>query len=169
MICRICREDKSLDNFHKNKTNVTGFDYRCKSCRREEAKAGRENNYFVHYCRGKRSECKTKGFEFDLTPEFLEDIWTGICPVFGVEIERASQGRGSHHSAHLDRIDPSKGYLIGNVAWISGRANRIKYDATSEELRKIADWMEGVTTTADECKQVEPSGSKQGTPQQEKI
>ena len=39
-----------------------------------------------------------------------------------------------------------KGYIKGNVAWISGRANRIKYDASIEELRQIVDWMERVTT-----------------------
>lgn len=142
---------------------MTGLDYRCKSCRKEEARVGRENNYFQHYCRGKKSECKTKGYDFDLTPEFLEEIWTGYCPIFGVEISRASEGRGSHNSAHLDRIDSSKGYLIGNVSWISGRANRIKYDATAKELRSIADWMEGVTTSRDECSDVRPSGLKQGT------
>ena len=54
--------------------------------------------------------------------------------------------RGSHHSAHLDRLDPNKGYVIDNVSWISGRANRIKYNATVEELRAIADWMERATT-----------------------
>ena len=32
------------------------------------------------------------------------------------------------------------------MAWISGRANRIKYDASIEELRQIVDWMERVTT-----------------------
>ena len=59
----------------------------------------------------------------------------------------SSQGQGSHpHSAHLDRLDPNKGYVIGNVSWISGRANRIKYNATVEELRAIADWMERATT-----------------------
>lgn len=50
------------------------------------------------------------------------------------------------HSAHLDRLGPNKGYVIGNVSWISGRANRIKYNATVEELRAIADWMERATT-----------------------
>lgn len=36
--------------------------------------------------------------------------------------------------------------VIGNVSWISGRANRIKYNATVEELRAVADWMERATT-----------------------
>ena len=89
MICRICKEDKSEDNFHRKKNSVTGLDNRCKSCRKEMARVERENNYFQHYCRGKKSECKTKGYDFDLTPEFLEGIWTGICPIFNVEISRA--------------------------------------------------------------------------------
>lgn len=145
-VCRICKRELPDDCFQKNKTNKSGLDHRCKECRRKEAKKNRENNYFVAYCRGKRSECKKKGIKFNLTPEYLESIWTGYCPVFGTELHRASEGRGSTKSAHLDRLDPSKGYTIGNVAWISGRANRIKYDATIEELRAIADWMERATT-----------------------
>lgn len=100
----------------------------------------------MQVCRTKKSECKRKGIEYNLTPEYLESIWTGVCPIFNVHIERASHGRGSHHSAHLDRLDPNKGYVIGNVSWISGRANRIKYNATVEELRAVADWMERATT-----------------------
>lgn len=83
-----------------------------------------------------------------MTPDYLEALWTGVCPIFGTELVFASLGRGSTVSAHLDRInpDPLVGYIPGNVAWISGRANRIKYNATVEELRLIADWMEGATT-----------------------
>lgn len=148
-ICNICKVEKDLSNFHKNSRN--GFDGRCKSCKRIIAKTKREENYFRQYCITKKSECRKKGLEFNLNPEFLEKLWTGYCPVFGDELFRHSEGRGSHKSAHLDRIDPKKGYIVGNVAWISGRANRIKYDATAQELRQIADWMESATTI--------PSGS----------
>lgn len=163
MLCIICNIEQELDQFSRSRTNASGYDHRCRSCRSKTARQKREENYFLYYCRGKKSECKTKGYDFDLTPEYLESIWTGKCPVFGVDLFRASEGKGSHQSAHLDRIDSGKGYLIGNVAWISGRANRIKYDATADELRRIADWMEGVTTSRDECSDVGPSGSKQGT------
>lgn len=164
ILCRICNKEQDEDQFQRSRCNSSGFDHRCRSCRSLLSRKAREENYFLHYCRGKKSECKRKGYDFDLTPEYLESIWTGFCPIFGVELFRASEGMRSHRSAHLDRLDSSKGYLIGNVAWISGRANRIKYDATSEELRKIADWIEGVTTIRDECNDVGPSGSKQGTP-----
>jgi hypothetical protein len=145
-VCRICKRELPDSYFCKNKGNKTGLDYRCRYCRKIESREYREKHYFSAYCRTKKSECKRKGIEYNLTPEYLESIWTGVCPIFNVPIERASHGRGSHHSAHLDRLDPNKGYVIGNVSWISGRANRIKYNATVEELRAVVDWMERATT-----------------------
>lgn len=145
-VCRICKRELTDSYFCKNKGNKTGLDYRCRDCRKIESREYREKHYFSAYCRTKKSECKRKGIEYNLTPEYLESIWTGVCPIFNVPIERASHGRGSHHSAHLDRLDPNKGYVIGNVSWISGRANRIKYNATVEELRVVADCMERATT-----------------------
>lgn len=144
--CRICKQTKAITEFHKNRLNTDGLDTRCKQCKKETAKRARENDYFKYYTRTKESECKRKGIPFNLTPEYLESIWTGICPIFNVELFRCSEGKGSHHSAHLDRLVPAKGYVIGNVAWISGRANRIKLNATVEELRLIADWIESATT-----------------------
>lgn len=78
--------------------------------------------------------------------DYLASIWTGECPIFHVPISYNHVGKGSVNSAHLDRVIPSKGYVKGNVTWISGRANRIKYDATLEELKQIVEWMERVTT-----------------------
>ena len=41
------------------------------------------------------------------------------------------------NSPNLDRIFPKKGYVPGNVRVISQRANRIKSDATVEEMRAV--------------------------------
>lgn len=147
--CKICKEIKPLEDFDKAKTLKSGKlqrDSRCKLCKSSRARELREQNYFKAYCTTKKSECKRKGLDYNLTPEYLESIWTGVCPVFGHTLYRASEGRGSHQSAHLDRYEPNLGYVVGNVAWISGRANRIKYDASAEELRRIADWVESATT-----------------------
>lgn len=148
-ICKICKQQKSLDCFHNNSKNTDCKDSRCKDCRKIAARKNYTSNYFVSYIRFKKSWCKSRNVDFNLDAEYLENIWTGKCPIFGTDITFGGirDQKGSHNSAHLDRLSPSVGYIKGNVAWISGRANRIKYDATSEELRKIANRMESVTTS----------------------
>ena len=38
----------------------------------------------------------------------------------------------------VDRIIPKKGYVQGNLIWVSYRANRIKTDATIKELNQLS-------------------------------
>jgi hypothetical protein len=70
------------------------------------------------------------------------------CPMLDIELNYLggnSQGDGfgrTDFSPSLDQIVPSKGYVLGNIQIISWRANRIKNDATPEELIKIAKYME---------------------------
>lgn len=45
---------------------------------------------------------------------------------------------GGDNSPTLDKIEPALGYVPGNIIVISGRANRLKADATIDELRAIA-------------------------------
>jgi hypothetical protein len=45
-------------------------------------------------------------------------------------------------SPSIDRIDNNGGYTVDNIAVISWRANRLKNNATSDELRQIAEWMD---------------------------
>jgi hypothetical protein len=54
-----------------------------------------------------------------------------------------SDGKFSHSSYSLDRIDSDKGYVKGNVQVISYRANMLKSNASIEELEKVLNWMKG--------------------------
>ena len=144
--CILCGRLLPIECFHKSSCNKDGHDNRCKECKSKLAHDRRDENYFEQYCITKKSECKRKGLPYDLDPEYLESIWTGTCPIFNVPISKNVKGIGSVNSAHLDRFVPEKGYVKGNVTWICGRANRIKYDATIEELKQIIKWMERVTT-----------------------
>lgn len=49
-------------------------------------------------------------------------------------------------SPTLDRIVPSRGYVVGNVAVISMRANRLKSDASVAELQALVSYTRGETT-----------------------
>lgn len=84
-----------------------------------------------------RSRAKFKGLEHSITKQDLT-IPTH-CPVLGIELDYGpnATGRGRKHLDNcpsLDRINSSKGYVPGNVQIISWRANKLKQDATKEEL-----------------------------------
>lgn len=141
-LCRKCNENKPLTEFHNNKLAKDGLENRCKSCRKKEASTKYRKDPFGSLARCKKAECKKKGIPYDLDSEYLRQLWTGICPVFNVSITIGNSGYGSHISGHLDRKDPNGGYIKGNVEYISGRANRIKYNATKEELQQIIEYIE---------------------------
>ena len=63
------------------------------------------------------------------------------CPVLGFLLTTKGQ-RDTRPS--LDRIIPSLGYVPSNVRVISFRANRIKSDATPDELRAVLAYSEGI-------------------------
>ena len=92
-----------------------------------------------------QSRAKRAKVPFNLTREYLESIAVDRCPIFNMEFEwgRSGLGKGKkkENCLSLDRIIPHKGYVMGNVAFISHRANRIKDNASMEEMYKIADWI----------------------------
>ncbi len=88
-----------------------------------------------------KARCKTRGLEFNIT---LEDIKIPeFCPILGIKLERGV-GEIKDSSPSLDRIDNSRGYVKGNVQIISMKANRIKTDATLEELEKVASYLKNL-------------------------
>ena len=98
-----------------------------------------------------KSRAKSKDIPFDLTERDLIELWTGVCPVFNTTLRKPYDRAGtphpdpmSKHQPSLDRIDPAKGYVLGNVVWISMMANTIKQSASSLEVMAVANWMKGV-------------------------
>lgn len=91
---------------------------------------------------GARTRTKGKDVPFNLTNEYLFDRLPTHCPVLGVEFVWIGAGT-NWASPSIDRIKPELGYVEGNVAVISRRANMIKSDATLEEVSKVLEWMKG--------------------------
>ena len=88
--------------------------------------------------RMKAHGAKQKGLEF--TIKFGELVFPEYCPVLGIKIDYFATKR-SENSLSWDRIDPTKGYVSGNVCLMSWRANRIKNDGTKEEHQLIVDFL----------------------------
>lgn len=90
-----------------------------------------------------RRRAKKIGVPFDLKADDLRPLPT-TCPILGVVL-KTNNGKGGvpgPNSPSLDRLVPERGYVKGNVRIISYRANALKNNATPEELRLIADWIE---------------------------
>lgn len=95
----------------------------------------------VHLLNAARNRAKRKGLEFSLT---LADIlpFPERCPVLGVVFDFKCTGarKGPQDlSPSIDRKNNAYGYVPGNIRIISWRANKLKSDATAEELRKVAE------------------------------
>lgn len=63
------------------------------------------------------------------------------CPILGINLE-VGDGRQHASSPSIDRLVPSLGYVPGNIHVISLRANRMKYDASIDDVRSLLTWME---------------------------
>lgn len=99
-----------------------------------------KEDYFSYYIENKKHDIKKRGIPWDLDRNYIEEIRTDTCPVFGVLLTKRTEDF-SNNTAELDRLVPSKGYIKGNVRWISRRANRLKSDATIKELEAIIKYM----------------------------
>ena len=87
--------------------------------------------------RSAKSRAKKSGLPFTLSDGDISIPAT--CPVLGIPLKPSPRGR-CDTSPSLDRVDNNKGYVPGNIVVVSWRANRLKNDASSSELRKLADF-----------------------------
>ena len=101
-----------------------------------------------------RRTAKIEGLPHDLDEDYLWSIRSRHCAALGYKFivggnQETYKGKTSPKnwvdSATLDKFIPEKGYVKGNVYWISNRANRIKTDAKWHEVMQVAIWMLGIT------------------------
>jgi hypothetical protein len=71
---------------------------------------------------------------------YVKSIAPAKCPVFGRKFTERGAGF-SPWSPSIDKIDPAKGYVRGNVQVISMLANAMKRNATPAQLQQFARWV----------------------------
>jgi hypothetical protein len=90
-----------------------------------------------------KERSRTYGVPFNITTEDVQSIWPkdNRCPVLGICFE-SGRGKVLSSSATIDRIRPELGYVRGNIAVISHKANIIKNNETKPEVfLRIARWL----------------------------
>jgi len=84
------------------------------------------------------------GLPFDIDAQDVKNAWPkdNRCPIFGTEFVN---GKRVPESPSLDKIKPCLGYVKGNIAILSLRANLVKNDVTDPEVFiKLAEWLKKV-------------------------
>ena len=104
---------------------------------RELQRNKRKRNFITTILREIRNgyRIKTNKIEFGLVKEDL--VMLDFCPILNIKLEVDAEDKDN--SPSLDRIDSLQGYIKNNVVIVSNRVNRIKNDATLEELRLLSE------------------------------
>lgn len=104
-----------------------------------------KQQHIKKYLNNARSRARAENLPFDLTYEYLLSIATDECPIFKTPftwgVSNLGKGKTRADTPQLDRIIPELGYVQGNVAFISGKANKMKDNGTMQEHYAIADWI----------------------------
>ena len=161
-ICTKCELEKDLKEFYKTSTTKDGYTYNCISCYQLYRESHREQS--VSYMKKLREtnpeklnevkrnswrnldprkkmfqQClhraKRKHLEFNITIEDI--IIPDECPILGLPFVIGIKG-DYQQAPSLDRIDPNKGYIRGNIWVLSNRANTMKSNAGKEELIRFS-------------------------------
>lgn len=132
------------ENFHIKKyypDGTVGFNVKCAECfnktnQKRTAKYRTDPHQFITArVSGFKARAKEIGVAFDLTAEELIAQWdrqNGHCFYSNepIAFSNTTETRKAPHRlmASLDRMNPDKGYVIGNVVWCSYVINRMKND-----------------------------------------
>lgn len=146
--CISCKKTKKITEFYSRrneKYREKTYRTKCKTCnskdQRERYKKYKQTNPFKCRCAKIKARAKSKNLKFNLTPEYLESIWTGICPISKIKIKWTTN-RNDESAAELDRLIPKKGYIKGNVNFVSRKMNRLKNSANLKDIKLLCKWLE---------------------------
>ncbi len=126
-VCVKCKREKSIEEIKK--TNKTCL--RCLST--VELHRARHPDMMWYRC----VKYKAKKFKIPFDLEECDFDIPEKCPVFGIPLD----GRDREHEPSVDRIIPDKGYVKGNTKIISMKANRLKNNASIEDMLAIVRYL----------------------------
>ena len=97
---------------------------------------------FYNYVKvAKLRQREKKNLEVNIDVKYLSEVWSkqeGKCPYTHIELyvhKYGKQNNDHRYLASLDRIDSSKGYIKGNVQFVSTSINYMKNNMTDKQTK----------------------------------
>ena len=144
--CSISCKSKAQIRLTPPKTTATSIERIKKHC------ANKRDQYtpFRWFVLRAQYRSKKKGWSCNLTTLYLKLLWEdqkGICPFTGWKLilpnnTQKAWENNKAENASLDRIDNSKGYVEGNVRYVSIMANLARQSFSDKE---VLDFCKAVT------------------------
>ncbi len=130
--CGRCEKDLSRDLFMPEKNKRGGLKDICRECYSIYRRIKHRNDPRLQMLHAAARRARLKNLPFTITAEDI--IIPEFCPLFYWVKLIVNDGLRQDNSPSLDRIDNSLGYTPNNIRVISYRANRLKSNATTEEM-----------------------------------
>jgi hypothetical protein len=139
---------KPLGEFGPRKNSTDGLNGHCRKCVASKNKKWKKENPIKYLCSMMLAQAKRRaadyGRDFNLTLEDVLEVVVVECPVLKTPLRWEYQhglGQPDERSPSLDRIDNSRGYIKGNIAIISHRANSIKNCLTINQIKSLLEYV----------------------------
>lgn len=152
-ICNGCNQLKHFKEFRKLKKDRGWIAQdgsrrysRCKICERLSMSNRYREDPTLQVWNSLKINAKKNGFPFKITKEYLRSIIQNapkVCPALGIPMEMSNYGKHKGKNANspsIDKIIPELGYVEGNLLMVTDLANRIKTNATPEQIIKVGEF-----------------------------
>ena len=127
LLCYHCKKYKPIEEFDINPVRWfrDNRDYRCKSCKKEQ------------YLKRKAISRGKQNLEFNITVDYLKYLWNnqnGKCALSNLDMTYIFNSGRIPTNVSIDKINPSKGYIMGNIQLVCMACNQIKSDLSEKEM-----------------------------------
>ena len=155
--CNCCGIEKVLEDFSKLRCSKDGYAYMCLLCNRIKTKQHRDKNrasynanqqsvrrtekgFIAQLLHGAKTRAKQKGFVYDLSEDFIQELLTRIdykCQVTGqkMTLESKNHKQKNLQKVSLDRINSLAGYTKDNVQLVCWAVNLMKNSMDEVEFK----------------------------------
>lgn len=108
-----------------------------RDAKRSRRRAERQQTPFSLHAGSIRQRCRAKGIPFSIGGDDLKLLWReqgGICFWTGKQLDFFVGGAKHMFRPSVDRLEPSLGYVPGNIVWTTNFANRARGEAPPQEF-----------------------------------